>query len=187
MRSVKIRHTAPQNSEIMATERVLNDDISYCNYYGAPAVTRTRGTRIRNPLLYPPELRGHESQCENQVLRCCRVAVPPCQPQPCSTFERQHFLTTYISMKHERFKEFFRQGGDIRSSSPLVPFAGKYSLSNFGHRSPGNPFGNGLPGSPCAGVRFSRPSPPPPGRFLLPSFRESPSGLRSKPEASLFP
>ena len=27
---------------------------------GAPGVTRTRGTRIRNPLLYPPELQGHE-------------------------------------------------------------------------------------------------------------------------------
>ena len=26
----------------------------------APGVTRTRGTRIRNPVLYPPELRGHE-------------------------------------------------------------------------------------------------------------------------------
>ena len=26
----------------------------------APGVTRTRGTRIRNPLLYPPELQGHE-------------------------------------------------------------------------------------------------------------------------------
>ena len=26
---------------------------------GAPGVTRTRGTRIRNPLLYPPELQGH--------------------------------------------------------------------------------------------------------------------------------
>ncbi len=25
---------------------------------GAPGVTRTRGTRIRNPLLYPPELQG---------------------------------------------------------------------------------------------------------------------------------
>ena len=25
----------------------------------APGVTRTRGTRIRNPLLYPPELQGH--------------------------------------------------------------------------------------------------------------------------------
>ncbi len=24
----------------------------------APGVTRTRGTRIRNPLLYPPELQG---------------------------------------------------------------------------------------------------------------------------------
>ena len=28
---------------------------------GAPGVTRTRGTRIRNPLLYPPELQGHEN------------------------------------------------------------------------------------------------------------------------------
>ena len=26
---------------------------------GAPGVTRTPGTRIRNPLLYPPELQGH--------------------------------------------------------------------------------------------------------------------------------
>ena len=25
----------------------------------APGVTRTRGPRIRNPVLYPPELRGH--------------------------------------------------------------------------------------------------------------------------------
>ena len=25
----------------------------------APGVTRTHGTWIRNPLLYPPELRGH--------------------------------------------------------------------------------------------------------------------------------
>ena len=28
------------------------------NSNGAPGVTRTRGTRIRNPLLYPPELQG---------------------------------------------------------------------------------------------------------------------------------
>ncbi len=27
--------------------------------YGAPEATRTPGTGIRNPLLYPPELRGH--------------------------------------------------------------------------------------------------------------------------------
>ena len=27
---------------------------------GAPGVTRTRGTRIRNPLLYPPELQGQQ-------------------------------------------------------------------------------------------------------------------------------
>jgi hypothetical protein len=26
----------------------------------APGVTRTRGPRIRNPVLYPPELRGHK-------------------------------------------------------------------------------------------------------------------------------
>lgn len=28
--------------------------------FGAPGVTRTRGSGIRNPLLYPPELRGQE-------------------------------------------------------------------------------------------------------------------------------
>jgi hypothetical protein len=28
---------------------------------GAPGVTRTRGTRIRNPVLYPPELRGRRA------------------------------------------------------------------------------------------------------------------------------
>lgn len=27
---------------------------------GAPGVTRTRGTQIRNLVLYPPELRGHK-------------------------------------------------------------------------------------------------------------------------------
>lgn len=27
---------------------------------GAPDRTRTCGTRIRNPVLYPPELRGHD-------------------------------------------------------------------------------------------------------------------------------
>ena len=31
------------------------------NINGAPGVTRTRGTRIRNPLLYPPELQGHQN------------------------------------------------------------------------------------------------------------------------------
>ena len=31
----------------------------------APGVTRTRGPRIRNPVLYPPELRGHKI---NQLL-----------------------------------------------------------------------------------------------------------------------
>ncbi len=30
-------------------------------FFGAPAVTRTRGAGIRNPLLYPPELRGQHS------------------------------------------------------------------------------------------------------------------------------
>ena len=29
------------------------------DFNGAPGATRTRGTGIRNPLLYPPELRGH--------------------------------------------------------------------------------------------------------------------------------
>jgi Phage integrase family len=28
----------------------------------APGVTRTRGPRIRNPVLYPPELRGHSGE-----------------------------------------------------------------------------------------------------------------------------
>jgi hypothetical protein len=28
------------------------------DFIGAPEVTRTPGTRIRNPVLYPPELRG---------------------------------------------------------------------------------------------------------------------------------
>ncbi len=31
------------------------------NFTGAPGVTRTRGTQIRNLVLYPPELRGHRS------------------------------------------------------------------------------------------------------------------------------
>ena len=36
----------------------------------APGVTRTRGTRIRNPLLYPPELQG-------QPLRFHALAMLP--------------------------------------------------------------------------------------------------------------
>lgn len=31
------------------------------NLTGTPGVTRTRDNRIRNPVLYPPELRGHQS------------------------------------------------------------------------------------------------------------------------------
>ena len=32
-----------------------------CFKNGAPGVTRTRGTQIRNLVLYPPELRGQRS------------------------------------------------------------------------------------------------------------------------------
>jgi len=41
-----------QKKEAINSDNLLNLD-------GTPGVTRTRGTRIRNPLLYPPELRGH--------------------------------------------------------------------------------------------------------------------------------
>ena len=40
--------------------RAQNEEVIEIN--GAPGVTRTRGTRIRNPLLYPPELQG---QCKH--------------------------------------------------------------------------------------------------------------------------
>jgi hypothetical protein len=36
-----------------------NDCYPVMKRKNAPGVTRTHGTRIRNPLLYPPELRGH--------------------------------------------------------------------------------------------------------------------------------
>lgn len=36
----------------------INEKRKLADLIGAPGVTRTRGTRIRNPLLYPPELQG---------------------------------------------------------------------------------------------------------------------------------
>ena len=49
---------------------------------GAPGVTRTRGTRIRNPLLYPPELQGQPfvnlqffQVIVNLIWSCCRIRV----------------------------------------------------------------------------------------------------------------
>ena len=104
--------------------------------FGAPGVTRTPGAEIRNLLLYPPELRGHEKQVPKMKgLRFCCAAGLPSKPQYCRTFALQHFLKMYLSMKHEGFKEFLLQGGGIRGASHLLPFAGKYSPSNFGHRS----------------------------------------------------
>ena len=41
--------------------------------FSAPGVTRTRDTRIRNPALYPPELRGPECF---QVFTGVRVSAP---------------------------------------------------------------------------------------------------------------
>ena len=38
---------------------VMDTILQHIVFIGAPGVTRTRGTRIRNPSLYPPELRGH--------------------------------------------------------------------------------------------------------------------------------
>ena len=46
--------TADQNEQRIL--RAQNEEVIEIN--GAPGVTRTRGTRIRNPLLYPPELQG---------------------------------------------------------------------------------------------------------------------------------
>ena len=43
--------------------------------FGAPGVTRTRGTRIRNPLLYPPELRGHELYCRMEGCNMILIEV----------------------------------------------------------------------------------------------------------------
>jgi hypothetical protein len=36
-----------------------NDNRFFFKNKSAPGVTRTRGTQIRNLVLYPPELRGH--------------------------------------------------------------------------------------------------------------------------------
>ena len=48
------------NASIRQNERRIlraqNEEV--VEMIGAPGVTRTRGTRIRNPLLYPPELQG---------------------------------------------------------------------------------------------------------------------------------
>src|SRR4026207_109242 len=45
----------------------------------APGVTRTRGPRIRNPVLYPPELRGHSG------FSTTYDALPSLTRCPCST------------------------------------------------------------------------------------------------------
>ena len=47
--------TLSKEASILGMEIILMGP----NLIGAPGVTRTPGTRIRNPLLYPPELQGH--------------------------------------------------------------------------------------------------------------------------------
>src|SRR4030042_6292473 len=44
---------------------------------GAPGVTRTRGTRIRNPLLYPPELQGHINNLNKLPTGFCPLSFYP--------------------------------------------------------------------------------------------------------------
>ena len=47
------------NQEKRATD-FMGTKLQVIERIGAPGVTRTRGTRIRNPLLYPPELQGQQ-------------------------------------------------------------------------------------------------------------------------------
>ena len=53
-------------------------------FIGAPGVSRTRGTRIRNPLLYPSELRGQASESVraaiNMVCWGCQLFSPLSPP-----------------------------------------------------------------------------------------------------------
>ena len=58
--------TVNQNEQLIL--RAQNEEV--IEMIGAPGVTRTRGTRIRNPLLYPPELQG-------QPLRFQALAMLP--------------------------------------------------------------------------------------------------------------
>ena len=51
------RHGGPEKEK----GRAVSDFPLYlCGVRFAPGVTRTRGPRIRNPVLYPPELRGQK-------------------------------------------------------------------------------------------------------------------------------
>ncbi len=44
-------------------ERVANSE-KLLRKNGAPGMTRTCGTQIRNLVLYPPELRGHRNEID---------------------------------------------------------------------------------------------------------------------------
>ncbi len=53
-------HALPSPKRLRAGRRSAfrHAGVGVHKIFGAPGVTRTRGTRIRNPLLYPPELQG---------------------------------------------------------------------------------------------------------------------------------
>jgi hypothetical protein len=46
----------------------------YCAVVNAPGAIRTHGPRIRNPVLYPPELRGHKLK---SAFRFSSSTLPP--------------------------------------------------------------------------------------------------------------
>ena len=48
-----------------------SNQLSYTrHFFGAPEEIRTPDTRLRRPLLYPPELQAHTQLCQAKVLFC---------------------------------------------------------------------------------------------------------------------
>ena len=53
------------SSDIQMNKRPTEPMLLLASNSGTPGATRTHDTRFRKPLLYPPELQGHEAKFRN--------------------------------------------------------------------------------------------------------------------------
>ena len=79
----------------------------------APGVTRTRGPRIRNPVLYPPELRGHNVKIYHNSVSL----------QYCPQFPRQAYLAGSFGKVRASSSICYLLQADSASTRAIMPHA----------------------------------------------------------------
>ena len=125
---------------------VCAGSVQFLHEASAPGVTRTPGTGIRNPLLYPPELRGHISMIHRISTIVLRVSHPSGKHKSRGDSSRHSILLTCPEGPRQDIFPVFRNHS-VTGGHRLLSSAGKDSVVGLGAR-PGRAgsIGRDIPG-----------------------------------------